>query len=421
VRIELVNTGSELTLGLVLNTHLQWLGRRLSALGRPIERQCAVPDTAAGIRQAVIEAIPRADLIITTGGLGPTSDDLTRSELADLFRAPLRMNTEALANIERIFGIRGRKPPESTLVQALAPEGAMVLQNQNGTAPGLAMRIPPHLLDQAGRKVWLIMLPGPPRELYPMFDAQAVPLIEREFPLENGYSSLTLRTTGMGESLVEERIAPPLADLVKEGLEIGYCARMGEVDVRLSGYGEKATSIMARAEEIVRRLLGRHIYGTGDETQEAALIRLLTVRGETLAVAESCTGGLVGHRLTNVPGASAVLLADLVTYSNEAKQKLLGVRSETLAAHGAVSAETAAEMAEGARRVTGATHGIAATGIAGPGGGFREKPVGTVYIAAAAPTGTETRRMFNPVDREGFKMMSANQVLSLLRTSLPER
>ncbi len=419
LNIELINTGSELTLGLVLNTHLQWLGRRMASLGRPIGRQCTVPDTAAGIQEAVIEAIPRADLIITTGGLGPTSDDLTRSEIATLFNMPLQVDQEALANIEGMFAARGRKPPESTLVQALVPQGATVLHNHHGTAPGLAIPVPPHLLDSPERKVWLIMLPGPPRELYPMFDTQAVPLIEREFPPENPYSSLTLKTTGMGESLVEERIAPALKDQSLAGLEIGYCARMGEVDVRLSAYGRRALPVITEAERIMRGLLGLHVYGIGDDTLESVMIRLLTERRETLAVAESCTGGLIGHRLTNIPGASSVLLADLVTYSNDAKQRLLGVRAETLAAFGAVSAETATEMAEGARRVTGATHSIAVTGIAGPGGGTSEKPVGTVFIAAATPAGTEVRRLFNPVERETFKLMTASQAMNLLRVTLP--
>ena len=421
MKIHLINTGSELTLGRILNTHLQWLGRRLADLGRPLDYQTTVPDSAPAIKQAVLEAIPRADLIIATGGLGPTSDDITRDKIAALFAMPLELDPAALANIERFFAARGRPLPANTRIQAMVPRGATVLPNAHGTAPGLAIPVPAFLRGGSTRSAWLIMLPGPPRELYPMFDVQVVPLLDREFPLEHPFTSLTLKTTGLGESLVEERIAPALRALTALGLEIGYCARMGEVDVRLSASGDKAPALIAAGERVVRESIASHIYGTGDETLEGTLVRLLMERHETLAVAESCTGGLIGHRLTNVPGASKVLLADLVTYSNEAKMSMLGVRRETLEAHGAVSKETAIEMAEGARRATGATHSIAVTGIAGPSGGTQEKPVGTVYVAVTTPAETSAKRFFNPVERETFKLMASNQALNLLRVKLPQR
>ena len=228
----------------------------------------------------------------------------------------------------------------------------------------------------------------------------------------------TLRTTGIGESLVQEKIHGPLASLLAKGLELGYCAHVGQVDVRLAAHGTSAAELVRDGEAIVRALLAKEIFGEEDEELEAVIVRVLTKRKQTLALAESCTGGAIAHRLTNVPGASAVLLAGLVTYSNEAKQKFLGVRAETLAAHGAVSEPVACEMAEGARRQTGADFALAVTGIAGPTGGSEAKPVGTVFIGLTGETGTTVSRQFNPYDRETFKQAAANQALEMLRRAV---
>ena len=256
-------------------------------------------------------------------------------------------------------------------------------------------------------KKWLIMLPGPPRELRPMFDNFVVPLLRREFPLAAPFVCRTLRTSGIAESLVQEKIAAPLGALVAAGLEIGYCARTGQVDVRLSARGASSVKVVREAEAIVQKLLGAQIYGFDDETIEAVVVRLLTKRKKTLALAESCTGGCLAHRVTNVPGASVVFVGGWVTYSNEAKQKFLGVRAKTLAAHGAVSEAVAREMAGGARQQTGADFAIAVTGIAGPGGGTKEKPVGTVFIGLAGAFGTVVERRLNCFERETFKEVTA--------------
>jgi nicotinamide-nucleotide amidase len=215
--------------------------------------------------------------------------------------------------------------------------------------------------------------------------------------------------------MVEERIAGPLQLLTQAGLELGYCARVGEVDVRFTARGEKARDLVAEGERIARGLLGDLVFAVDDELLEATIVRLLMERKQTLALAESCTGGFISHRLTNVPGASMVLLAGLVTYSNDAKQQFLGVRSETLAAHGAVSEAVAREMAEGARTRTGADYAIAVTGIAGPGGGTEEKPVGTVWLALSDAAGTVAKRKLNTFDRETFKYVTAQQALEMLR------
>jgi nicotinamide-nucleotide amidase len=418
VNIELLNTGSELMLGRVLNTHQQWLCRHLADLGYVVTRQVAVPDTAHDIQSAVREALSRADLIITTGGLGPTSDDLTRDLIAQLLGKKLRLDDAVLDHIKIFFAARSLPMPKNNEVQALVPEGAMMLANPNGTAPGLAMEVKPNPFRPAQKPAWLVMLPGPPRELRPMFDHFVVPLLRREFPLAAPFVCRTLRTSGIAESLVQEKIAAPLGTLVAAGLEIGYCARTGRVDVRLSARGGNGKKIVRAAEAIVQKILGAQIYGFDDEEIEVVVVRLLTERKKTLALAESCTGGCIAHRVTNVPGASAVFPGGWVVYSNEAKRKFLGVRAETLAAHGAVSEAVAREMAEGARLRLGADFALAVTGIAGPGGGTKEKPVGTVFIGLAGEFGTVVEGKFNPYEREIFKEVTAWQALEMLRVRL---
>ncbi len=323
-----------------------------------------------------------------------------------------------LAHIRHFFESRKRPMPERTRVQALVPEGAMVLANPHGTAPGLAMEVRPNPFRSDGKPSWLIMLPGPPRELRPMFADSVVPLLRRVLPLASGFVCRTLRTTGIGESVVQEKIGGPLQRWVEAGLDLGYCARPGQVDVRLAARGGDAAQQVREAEAVVRELLDPHIYGVEDEDLETVIVRLLTERKATLALAESCTGGCIANRVTNVPGASVVLLAGLVTYSNAAKQKFLGVHAETLARHGAVSKPVAREMAEGARRQTQADYALAVTGIAGPSGGTPRKPVGTVFIGLAGPSGTLVERQFNPYDRETFKQVTAQQALDLLRRTI---
>jgi nicotinamide-nucleotide amidase len=413
--VELLNTGSELMLGRVLNAHQQWLCRQLTDLGMVVSRQVAVPDTANDIQAAIREALGRADLLITTGGLGPTSDDLTRDLLAQLLGKSLSEDPAVLGHIRRFFEERKRPMPERVRVQALVPEGAIVLPNPHGTAPGLALEVRPNPFRPGGAGSWLILLPGPPRELRPMFIETVVPLLRQVFPQQDQFICRTLRSTGIGESMVEQRVGQKLEPLVKSGLELGYCARPGQVDVRLAARGDRAEELVSQAQSLVQGNLGARIYSVGDEELEATLVRLLTERKKTLALAESCTGGCIAHRLTNVPGASAVLLGGFVTYSNEAKQKLVGVESDTLAAHGAVSEPVARQMAEGARSRLNADYALAVTGIAGPSGGTPEKPVGTVFIALAAPDGTVVERQLNSWDRETFKQVTAQQAMDLLR------
>src|ERR1051326_1561762 len=331
-------------LGQVLNTHQQWIGRQLVESGYVVSRQVAVGDAARDIQQAVREALSRADLIITTGGLGPPSESLTRDLIAELLGKKLREAPAVLADIESFFTLRKRPLPAKVGVQALVPEGALVLHNRHGTAPGLAVEVRPNPFRNWGAPSWLVLLPGPPRELRPMFGDQVLPLIREKLPLRDLFLSRTLKTTGLGESMVEEKIAGPLRPLLEAGLELGYCARTGEVDLRLAARGNGAADRIAQAEQHIRGLLGRHVFGEGDEQLETVIVRALTARKQTLALAESCTGGCIANRITHVPGASAVFLCGWVSYSNEAKQKFLGVRAETLQQHGAASEPVAREM-----------------------------------------------------------------------------
>jgi nicotinamide-nucleotide amidase len=317
-----------------------------------------------------------------------------------------------LAHIEGFFAARGRPRPAKTEVETLVPEGALVFLNPTGTAPGLALRT-----DASRPGQWLVMLPGPPRELRPMFDSAVAPLIRREFAQEI-FVCRTLRSTGVGEARVQELIEAEVAALVQQGLGIGYCARPGAVDVRLTAGGERAEQLVSDGAAVVKSILGGQLYGADDEELESVVVRLLTEQKKSLALAESCTGGNIAHRVTNVPGASAVFWGGAVSYANAAKETLLGVRAETLREHGAVSEAVARELAAGIRERSGADFALAVTGIAGPDGGTPEKPVGTVFLALAAADGMEVERRLNPWDRTTFKEVTATQALEKLRRRL---
>jgi nicotinamide-nucleotide amidase len=458
MNVELINTGSELMLGRVLNTHSQWLCRRLADLGHVVRRQVAIADDGNRIQQAVRESLGRADLVITTGGLGPTSDDLTRELIAGLLGKKLVENKDVLAHIENFFAKRGRPRPAKTSVETFVPEGALVFLNPTGTAPGLAMRVdedgkwrmengrhltpalsllladsqlgvgekPAHAAplpssnlqpQSSPLKKWLIMLPGPPRELRPMFDDSVAPWLKREFS-EEIFVCHTLRSTGIGESRVQEMVEGDLSLLVQCGLEVGYCARPGAVDVRLAASGITAEKTVREAVAVVQKILGENIFGVDDDELEEVVVRLLTERKETLALAESCTGGCISQRVTDVPGASTVFLGGVVSYANSAKGKFLGVRAVTLANLGAVSEAVAIEMALGAREKFGSDFALAVTGIAGPNGGTPEKPVGTVFVALATVSGVEVKKFLNVWERATFKQVTATQALEMLRRRL---
>ena len=355
------------------------------------------------------ENFDRADLIFVTGGLGPTTDDITREITAELLGLELVPDPELETSITQRLLTRGIRLTGRILRQAQVPRGAEVLPNENGSAPGLYLAAG---LDATGASPHLFLLPGPPRELQPMFLQSVVPILQRIVRQEETFACRSYRIVGMGESYVEEAVGPQL--LALSGLEIGYCARMGEVDLRVIG----SIEVLEQADLIVRAKLSTAIFSTSSEDLETVIVRQLRAKKATLAVAESCTGGYLAHRLTNVPGASNVFLAGYVTYSNEAKISALGVPSELIAEHGAVSELVARAMAEGAQAQSKASFALATTGIAGPGGGSEAKPVGTAFLALAGGGETIVRHLFFPTDRETFKQLVAQTALNLLRERL---
>ncbi len=405
MRVVVINTGTELLLGDVLNFHLAFIAREIFPLGLRIERQITVPDGEA-IRNAIAEALPQADLIFVTGGLGPTTDDITREVTAELLGLKLQHDPAILRAIEERAQRRGFRLTDRVARQAEVPEGATVLPNECGSAPGL------YIATQGGSK-HLFLLPGPPRELHPMFRMSVLSILREIAGSPVSIERRLFRIAGMGESLVEEAVGEQL--LALPGLELGYCARPGEMDLRLVG----AASVVRQAEQIVTEKLGAAVFATDESDLEEVVVRLLTERKQTLAIAESCTGGYLAHRITNVPGASAVLLAGYVTYSNEAKTAALGVDANIIAEHGAVSRQVATAMAEGARQKAASSFALATTGIAGPSGGTDEKPVGTVFIAlASSDQPTQLQKRFFPDDRPTFKELTTQAALEMLRQRL---
>jgi nicotinamide-nucleotide amidase len=404
--VEVINTGSELLLGNTVNTHLSYLGQELFPLGLRIARQVTVPD-GEDIREALADSLTRADIILVTGGLGPTTDDITREITADLLRLPLIEDAASWKAIQDRFARRGLEMTPRNRRQAQAPKGATVLANPNGTAPGLYLR---HGSPAQGVTRHLFLLPGPPRELRPMFRNIVAPILKELVPGGAAFQSRRWLVVGLGESKVESLVGEAL--LAISGLELGYCARPGVVEIRCIG----APEALAAAEAIIAARLPANLAGEGGAPLEEIIVHRLAAVGKTLAVAESCTGGGLANKVTDVAGASAVFLEGFVTYSNEAKTRALGVPAALIAENGAVSEPVAKAMAEGALRSAGADFALATTGIAGPGGGTPEKPVGTVFIALAMRDGeTRVARHSYPTDRATFKELTIQTALDMLR------
>jgi nicotinamide-nucleotide amidase len=402
--VEVINTGTELLFGSVVNTHLAYLGQQLFSLGLRVDRQTTVPDGLA-IAEVVKEATSRSRLVIITGGLGPTSDDVTREVVAELTGRALRFDETVFGRIEAHVLKRGFRFSDAIKRQAYILEGATVLPNDFGTAPGLYLPATPTFPD-------LFMLPGPPRELRPMFAVYAAPII-RKIVGHSDLRAVVFRTSGIGESAIQELVGADL-DAVA-AVEVGYCAHVGAVDLRLIGTG----SAVERAASIVREKLESYIVSADGKALEEIVVELLTKRNETIAVAESCTGGYLASSITDVSGSSAVFLEGNVTYSNEAKARTLNVPRLLIERLGAVSEEVAAAMAEGGRVRSGATYALSTTGVAGPTGGTEAKPVGTVFIGfASALDSTEVQKLFYPTDRLTFKQVVTQRALDLLRRKL---
>ena len=409
MRIEVINTGTELMLGQVVNTHLGYFGERLLELGLRISRQVCVPD-GDPIREVLVESIPRCEVILVTGGLGPTSDDITREITAELFGMGMELDHEAMAAIEARFAKMGKVPNPNNRRQAMVPDGAEILHNGWGTAPGLHFPS-----DAAAGRPAIFLLPGPPRELQPMFEEQVLPVLKAMMeaagtavPEQRSYYFY-----GIGESDMAAKLDPELG--ATEGLELGYCIKNGGVIVRGIG-GREALAAM---DPVARAAFPKNLVSDDGATMEEVVVRVLESRGEWLSTAESCTGGFIAHKVTMVSGSSAVFGRGFVTYANEAKMEILGVGEDLLAAHGAVSEPVARAMADGCLRASGADHAVAVTGVAGPTGGTPEKPVGTLFIGQASRGGKTVvaQRLFQ-TDRETFKVRAAQAALDLVRRRL---
>ena len=408
MNIEVINTGTELLLGNTLNTHGAWFGRELFQMGLRISRQTTVPDGDA-IRESLQEAIARADAVIVTGGLGPTSDDITREITAEVLGLDLITDEAALRSLEGFFASRGKEMVDANLKQALCPVGADILPNANGTAPGIY--VPPRLNGRSNCAIFL--LPGPPRELYPMFHGEVAHRLRALAGVDAIHEALVLKFTGIGESDFHHGVDAQLAAVT--GLEYGYCAHIGEVDLRLIGDAKA----LAEGRKITLEQFESYLISEDGASMEKTVVRLLGQRGMTLATAESCTGGLTASRLTDVAGSSEVFTHGFVTYANEAKISMLGVSAQDLENHGAVSEIVAQQMAEGALKASGASMAVAVTGIAGPGGGTDEKPVGTAWLGVAVKGEvTETFKIFHLRNRKDFKLSASQSALEAVRRRL---
>ena len=408
MRTILLNTGTELLTGDVHDTHLAFIAREIFSVGLRIEERRTVGDGPA-IGETLQELFPRAEIIFVTGGLGPTSDDITRDVTAELLGLELREDAELIESLKKRLKARGFKWVSSIARQAQVPAGAQILPNENGSASGLYLKAD---INPKIRSPHIFLLPGPPRELQPMFRDSVMSILRSIVKGPPRFERRFYKIASMGESLIEEVIGTKI--LAIPGVELGYCARPGEVDVRI--IGERAA--LEQADQIVRAQLGDSIFATGDETLEEVLVKLLTKKKQTLAIAESCTGGLLANRITNVAGASAVLLAGYICYANEAKIDMLGVDPKLIKEQGAVSEQVARAMAVDARKRAGSTYTLATTGVAGPSGGSEGKPVGTVYVALASETENKVKKLFLPSDRETFKQLTAQAAFEMLRRKL---
>lgn len=404
----ILTIGTELTRGELTNTNASWLSARLTELGFDVVEQSVVADDRRKIVASFQRLSKDVALVVVTGGLGPTTDDLTTECAAEALGVPLRRDELSLANLRERFARLHRTMSPSNEKQADFPEGAEILANPIGSAPGFAITL---------GESRLFFMPGVPREMKQMFDEQVVPRVSKL--ATNDSFQIRLRTFGLPESHVGERLAG--LEGSHPGLTIGYRAHFPEVEVKVLVRAEDQDHAKARCETItalVRERLGDFIFGEGSDTFAGNLGKAFIAKKLTLAIAESCTGGLVGHLITSEAGASAYLVVDAVTYANEAKTRFADVSEDLLRAHGAVSPEVAKAMAEGIRARSGADVGLSLTGVAGPGGGSPEKPVGTVFLAVATQAGTTVKHVFFVHERAMVQAYAAHAGLDLLRRTL---
>lgn len=405
---EIFCIGTEVLIGDIINTNAAYIARRLSESGINVYYHSVCGDNNGRMKECLDIALSRSDLVITTGGLGPTYDDITKEMVAEKFGLPLILNEEILERLTGYFEKSGRVMTENNKKQAYIPQDAHVFPNMFGTADGIAV-------TKDNKTV--IMLPGPPREMKPMLDNQVIPYLAAN--TDHILVSSNVSIFGMGESSVENA----LADLMKSSTNptvAPYCGN-GEVRLRVTARGKdekEARVLIAPVVDKIKEVIGGFVYGVDVPSIESVVVEKLKERHMTVAFAESCTGGLISKRITDVPGASEVFGFGFCTYANEAKMKILGVKEETLASHGAVSEETASEMAQGALKVSGADIAVAVTGIAGPGGGTPEKPVGLVYMGVATKDGVTVKKLLlaqhKGHDRDFVRTLTANNAFKAI-------
>jgi nicotinamide-nucleotide amidase len=406
MRAEIIAIGSELLTPYRLDTNSLFLTDGLNQVGIRVVHKAVVGDSLDDMRASFQQALDRADLIVACGGLGPTDDDRTREAIAELLGRKLHLNEAVLRHIQELFRRFGRVMPEINRRQAMVPEGATVLPNPRGSAPGLWLEANGHIL---------ILLPGVPSELRAMFDQEVRPRLTKMGHDERLFTR-DLRITGLPESEVEQRVSP-LYSLYPD-TETTILASPPGIQLHPRVWSRDPAKANQVLDEMVKRMalaLGEHLYSTEGETMEEVVARVLTENRATIAVAESCTGGMLAERLTNIPGSSSYFLGGVVSYSNELKSALVGVPAELIEAKGAVSSEVALALADGIRKNTGATIGVGVTGIAGPGGGTPEKPVGLVHIGIADERGPRERRFQFPGDRERIRMHATQTALDSVR------
>ena len=383
---EIICVGTELLLGDVVNTNAADIARGLAHLGINVYHHAVVGDNPDRLRECLRDAFSRSDIVLLTGGLGPTYDDLTKETVAAHFNRKLVMDEASLQTIEGFFKRVGREMTDNNRKQAMMPEGCIVLQNPNGTAPGCIIEGPDGKLA--------VMMPGPPREMRPMFDGPVTDYFQRRFGGDGVLVSRTINFFGVGESALEARLRDMLINATNP--TIAPYAKTAECQLRVTARAATEGEARKLIDPVVREIMAVYpddIYGLDYHTINEAVVDVLTQKKRTFACAESCTGGLVAQRIVDVPGASAMFLGGVVAYSNTLKQAALGVAENTLRTHGAVSRECALEMAHGVRRLTGADIGVSTTGVAGPGGGTERAPVGRVYVAVVSEYGEEVREL----------------------------
>jgi nicotinamide-nucleotide amidase len=405
--VELLATGDELLTGQVVDTNSPWLMDRLWDAGVMVGRKTLVGDDREVLEAALGETTGRADLVVMSGGLGPTEDDLTAECVARVLGVPLEPHAPSLAAIAERFQRMGRTMTPNNAKQARFPRGAVIHPNRFGTAPGFTV--------QLGRAA-LTCLPGVPGEYRGLADEVVLPWVAAR--LGSAPAARVVKLVGLGESAADQAMRPVMDDPANRDVRFGYRAHFPEVHLKWTVTGPGAEERAAAIEARVRALFGEAVWGGGKEELAALVVARLAARAEKVALAESCTGGLLASMLTGVPGASAVLDLGVVAYADQMKQAVLGVEAGLLAAHGAVSEPVARALAEGARRIDGATWGVGITGIAGPGGGTPEKPVGTVHLALCGPGGTTALARLYRFDRDRVRRAAAFEALELLRRAL---